>query len=150
MPPMAPVAKPEPPRVAVAGSPSAPAPAVAAAAPADGALSTTPAPPPVAANADLPPLDEGKVEATFALHKGDFEACVAAARANEPGIALGGRTVIVTMTVNPNGRVAYPTLDDAELNGTALGACIKRESARIQFPAFGGGSVRVRKPITLK
>jgi len=110
----------------------------------------TPAPPPQASNADLAPLDEGKVEATFALHMRDFEACVADARANEPGLTLDGRSVTITMTVNPNGKVVYPTLDDAALSGTGLGSCIKRESAKIQFPAFGGGSIRLRKSITLK
>jgi hypothetical protein len=141
--------RPEPPHVAVSNG-SVPAPAPAADAPAGGPLEATPAPPPQASNADLAPLDEGKVEATFASHMRDFEACVADARANEPGIALDGRTVTVTMTVNPNGKVLYPTLDDAALSGTGLGSCIKRESAKIQFPAFGGGSIRLRKSIALK
>ncbi len=148
-PPVAPApspeSRPEPPRVAVST-----APAPTAVAPPGGPLDTTPAPPPQASNADLAPLDEGEVEATFALHMRDFEACVADARANEPGIALDGRTVTVTMTVNPNGKVLYPTLDDAALSGTGLGNCIKRESAKIQFPAFGGGSIRLRKSIALK
>lgn len=144
-----PESRPEPPRVAVATG-LAPGQAPSAVAPAGGPLEATPAPPPQASNADLAPLDEGKVEATFALHMRDFEACVADARANEPGLALDGRSVTITMTVNPNGRVVYPTLDDAALSGTGLGNCIKRESAKIQFPAFGGGSIRLRKSIALK
>jgi hypothetical protein len=143
-----PESRPEPPRVAVATGP-APAQVPSAVAPAGG-VEVTPAPPPQASNADLAPLDEGKVEATFALHMRNFEACVADARANEPGLTLDGRSVTITMTVNPNGKVVYPTLDDAALSGTGLGNCIKRESAKIQFPAFGGGSIRLRKSITLK
>jgi hypothetical protein len=111
---------------------------------------TNPAAPPVSTNAELPPLDEGKVEATFAKYARNFDACVTAAREGEPGIALNGRTVNVTMTVNPNGKVLYPTLDDVELNTTDLGKCIKKESGKIQFPAFGGEPIRVRKPIVLK
>jgi hypothetical protein len=97
-----------------------------------------------------PSLDEAKVEATFAKHKHGFDACLATARKNEPNVALDGRTVNVTMTVNPNGSALYPTLDDVELNGTELGDCLKRESGKIRFPAFGGDSIQVRKPIVLR
>ncbi len=111
---------------------------------------TNPAAPPVSTNADLPPLDEAKVEATFAKYARNLDACVAMARDGDQASALNGRTVNVTMTVNPNGKVLYPTLDDVELNGTDLGKCLKKESGRIQFPAFGGEPIRVRKPIVLK
>lgn len=90
------------------------------------------------------------MEAAFAKHRPAFEGCIAEARKNEPNVALDGRTVNVTMTVNPNGSALYPTLDDVELNGTNLGDCLKRESGKIRFPAFGGDSIRVRKPIVLK
>ncbi|HUK66176.1 MAG TPA: hypothetical protein VLV17_05065 [Anaeromyxobacteraceae bacterium] len=98
---------------------------------------------------ELPPLEEQKVTATFARYAPSFDACVAAARSQEPGIALN-RTVTLTITVNPNGKVAYPTLDDAELSGTELGNCIKRESTKMQFPPFGGEAVRIHQGITLK
>jgi len=75
---------------------------------------------------------------------------VAAARANEPGAPLGNRTVTLTMTVNPNGKVLYPTLDDAELSAADLGKCLKREAGKIHFPPFGGDPIRVRRPITLR
>ena len=102
------------------------------------------------AAAELPPLDAARVDAAFASSTKRFDACVAAARASEPGIALGGRTVTLTLTVNPSGKVLYPTLDDAELSATELGRCLKREASRIPFPAFGGEPVRVHKPLTLK
>ncbi|HEX7489202.1 MAG TPA: hypothetical protein VF341_09875, partial [Anaeromyxobacteraceae bacterium] len=99
---------------------------------------------------ELPPLDQAKVEAAFAKHRGSLDACVAQARQNEPGVNLDGRTINVTMTVNPNGKGLYPTLDDVELNGSELGNCLKREAGKIQFPAFGGDAIRVTKPIVLK
>jgi hypothetical protein len=98
----------------------------------------------------IPPLDDAQVEAAFAGSMKRFEACMAAARAGEPSVALGGRTVTLTVTVNPSGKALYPTLDDAELSATELGKCLKRETAKIQFPAFGGEPIRVRRPITLK
>jgi len=147
-----PLPSPEPPRqdapkVAIAPK-SAP---VTSTAPANtGFGRTNPAAPPVSTNADLPPLDEGRVEATFAKYAKNLDACVTVAREGGQASELNGRTVNVTMTVNPNGKVLYPTLDDVELNGTDLGKCLKKESGRIQFPAFGGEPIRVRKPIVLK
>ena len=145
-PPPPPPVKAEPPRPAVAYKPT-PQPAsspVAVAHP-------SPAANPVSGGgSDLPPLDDSKVDATFAKHRGSLDACVAQARQHESGVNLDGRTVNVTMTVNPNGKALYPTLDDVELNGTELGNCLKRETGKIQFPAFGGDAIRVRKPIVLK
>ncbi len=136
--------KPEP-RPAVAYKPT-PQPASAAAVAHPSSQSAASA----SGSGELPALDEGRVEATFAKHRGSLDACVAQARQHEPGVNLDGRTVNVTMTVNPNGKALYPTLDDVELNGTELGNCLKRESGKIQFPAFGGDAIRVRKPIVLK
>jgi hypothetical protein len=113
------------------------------------ALGRAPAAAPAAASAE-PTLDDSTVDAAFAKHKPAFEACIAAARQGEPNVTLGGRTVNVTMTVNPDGKAAYPTLDDVELNGTGLGECLKRESGKIRFPSFGGDSIRVTKPIVLR
>jgi hypothetical protein len=148
VPAAAPAAKPpvssERPLVAIAPSPAVPPTAPEQVRPA------TPAAPPVSSNAELPPLDESGVEATFARSMKRFDACMAAARANEPGAPLGNRTVTLTMTVNPSGKVLYPTLDDAELSAADLGKCLKREAGKIQFPPFGGDPIRVRRPITLR
>jgi hypothetical protein len=54
------------------------------------------------------------------------------------------------MTVNPAGRVLYPTLDDVALSGTSLGACLKKEAGRMRFPEFQGDPVRLRVPLVLK
>jgi hypothetical protein len=53
------------------------------------------------------------------------------------------------MTVRPGGEALYPTLDDAQLSGTALGACVKKQSARMVFPESGGEPVRVTLPLVL-
>jgi hypothetical protein len=45
--------------------------------------------------------------------------------------------------------VIYPTLDDAQLNGTALGDCVKKQATRMVFPESGGENVRVRMPLLL-
>jgi hypothetical protein len=104
---------------------------------------------PVAPRPDLPPRDDQQIQATLALHTESFDGCVADARRDEPDLLVSPRPVVVTMTVRPTGKVMYPTLDDAQLNGTALGACVKKQAARMAFPESGGENVRVRMPLLL-
>ena len=129
----------------------APAPARTAAAP---ATPTRAEPTPAAApearpRPDLPPRDLPQLEASLAGYAGSFDGCVADARRDEPGLLASPRPVVLTMTVRPTGKVAYPTLDDAQLSRTALGACLKRETTKLVFPESGGEPVRVRMPLVL-
>jgi hypothetical protein len=96
------------------------------------------------------PLDEKQIEATISRSQAGFEQCVAQARKNEPQLVGESRRITVTMTVNPNGRVLYPTLDDALLTSTELGSCLKREAGKMAFPEFAGDPVRVRVPLVLR
>ena len=98
---------------------------------------------------DLPPLDPQQIQATLAGYAGSFDACVAEARRAEPDLLASPRPVVVTLTVRPSGQAVYPTLDDAQLSGTALGACVKKQSERMIFPESGGEPVRVRMPLVL-
>jgi hypothetical protein len=136
------------------GRKRAPAPVAAARSAADPASSSLAGPGPAAIPAasprtDLPPRDEQQTQATLATYAGSFDGCVAEARRDEPDLLASPRPVVVTMTVHPSGKVLYPTLDDAELSGTALGACVKKQSARMLFPESGGEPVRVRMPLLL-
>ena len=141
-----------PPRVAVA-SPPATAPVTSPPSAPDAEASPVrpgrPAPPPASSSTEEP-LDEKQIEATIARFQPTFEQCVAQARRNEPQLMGESRRITVTMTVNPNGRALYPTLDDALLNTTELGACLKREAGRMAFPEFAGEPVRVRVPLVLR
>jgi hypothetical protein len=128
---------------------SAPARSAAAPAPASRAepeSAATPAAPP---RGDLPPRDEQQIQATLARYAASFDGCVAEARRDEPDLLASPRPVVVTMTVRPSGKTLYPTLDDAQLSGTALGACVKKQSARMIFPESAGEPVRVRMPLVL-
>jgi hypothetical protein len=131
--------------VEVAPARSGPSPQPAPPAPAPSA-----APPSASQPASEGPLDEAKIQATISRSAGAFAACAARARRDEPQLVSEPRNVTVTMTVNPSGRVLYPTLDDQELSGTALGDCLKREAGRMSFPASGGEAMRVRMPLVLK
>jgi len=137
LPAPSPVAPSAPPRSAAApASPDRPGPGSAA----------IPAAPP---RADLPPLDEQQIQATLAKYATSFDGCVAEARRDEPDLLASPRPVVVTLTVRPSGKALYPTLDDAQLSGTALGACVKKQSARMVFPESGGEPVPVRMPLLL-
>jgi len=98
---------------------------------------------------DLPPRDLQQLQSSLEGYAGSFDGCVANARRDEPDLLANPRPVVLTMTVRPSGTVAYPTLDDAQLSGTALGSCLKRETAKLVFPESGGDPVRVRMPLVL-
>ncbi|HET8725341.1 MAG TPA: hypothetical protein VFM53_14180 [Anaeromyxobacteraceae bacterium] len=138
----------------------APAPKVASAAPATSpaaAVPSVPADPPAGParepgsppRSDLPPRDPRAAQAELARLSSAFDDCVADARRSDPELLRGPRSVILTLTVRPSGRTAYPTLDDAQLSGTALGACIKGRAAALVFPEAGGEPVRVRLQLEL-
>jgi len=122
---------------------AAPAPARTSAPP------TVAATPPAAPRADLPPRDEQELQALLARYVSSFDGCVAEARRDDPAFLASPRRAVLTMTVRPNGKAVYPTLDDAQLSNTALGACIKRQTATFVFPESGGEPVRVRMPLVL-
>ena len=113
------------------------------------APSTAAATPPAAPRADLPPRDEQELQALLARYVTGFDVCVAEARRDEPALVASPRRAVLTMTVRPSGKAVYPTLDDAQLSNTALGACIKRHTSTFAFPESGGEPVRVRMPLVL-
>lgn len=96
-----------------------------------------------------PPRTDEQIQATLAQHARDFEACVAEARQAEPDLVASPRPVVITMVVRPNGRVTYPTLDDAALSQSALGGCLKRQASAMAFSEAGGEPTRVRLPLVL-
>ena len=73
----------------------------------------------------------------------------AACLGEAPAGTLDGRTVVVKVTVKPSGVVAYPTLDDAAIGGTGLGACLKDAARRMTFPRFKGEALRLEIPVAL-
>jgi DNA-directed RNA polymerase subunit RPC12/RpoP len=139
------------------GSPPRPAPAEAsapAATPgADGARPKAAAPAATGAAGAQPKaaaqLTEQQVARVASANKRAFEQCIAEAGNRDPALDLGGRQVTLTLTVNPDGTVASSSIDDAGLDPTDLGSCI-RSAARIMiFPAFGGDPMEVEVPLSL-
>jgi hypothetical protein len=95
-----------------------------------------------------PPSREQVVNVVRANWKA-FQSCIGEATRRNPGLDLAGRTVNLRMTVQPSGSVNYPTLDDAGLTRTDLGACLKSAARQMVFPRFQGDPFSVEVPLQL-
>jgi hypothetical protein len=78
-----------------------------------------------------------------------LRACVRAAERGPPRFRLAGRRVVLRATVTPSGRVTAPRLEDAELDRSPPGACLKSAARRMVFPPHDGDPVEVRIPLAL-
>jgi DNA-directed RNA polymerase subunit RPC12/RpoP len=76
-----------------------------------------------------------------------FTTCIGTA--GRGGLALDGRRVALRFTINANGTVTYPTLDDQSLNATELGQCLKSAARLMIFPRFKGDPFHYEVPLVL-
>jgi hypothetical protein len=89
------------------------------------------------------------VNKVLAANRKAFAACIVQA-GKSPEVSLDGRTVQLRLTINPNGFVTYPTLDDVPLNSTEMGACLKAAARVMVFPKFKGEPFHAEVPLLLK
>jgi hypothetical protein len=94
-------------------------------------------------------LTSAEVGAAIRASAKAFDACVAEAARNEPNLQVVGRRVGLYITVNPSGLVSGPRLDDAALDDSVLGACLKSTARKMVFPVFQGEAFQVRIPMVL-
>jgi len=87
-----------------------------------------------------------EVQAVLERNRSAFESCVEEAG---PDAHLSGRHVFLAVTVNPSGIVTSPRLDDAALDGSPTGTCLKAAARKLVLAPFAGEPVRVRVPMTL-
>ncbi|HET9551359.1 MAG TPA: AgmX/PglI C-terminal domain-containing protein [Anaeromyxobacteraceae bacterium] len=92
-------------------------------------------------------LSPDVVQKVIGANRKAFTTCIAAAKGK--GVTLDGRKVALRLTVNPNGAVTYPTLDDVTLNSTEMGQCLKSAARLMIFPKFKGDPFHVEVPLTL-
>ncbi|HEU4385479.1 MAG TPA: zinc-ribbon domain-containing protein [Anaeromyxobacteraceae bacterium] len=95
------------------------------------------------------PLTKEQTIRIVAANRPAFEQCIVEAGKRDSSLDLSGRQVTLMLTVNPNGKVAYPTIDDVELAKTDLGACIKSAARLMMFPAFEGDPMKIEVPLAL-
>jgi hypothetical protein len=87
------------------------------------------------------------VQRVIGANRKAFASCIAASAGT--GVQLDGRKVALRLTVNSNGAVTYPTLDDVTLNSTEMGQCLKSAARLMIFPKFRGDPFHVEVPLTL-
>ncbi len=100
---------------------------------------------------DLPEADaaltQAVVDKVVGANRKAFSSCIANASASD--VTLDGRRVALRITVNTNGTVTYPTLDDQSLNTTEMGQCLKSAARLMIFPKFKGDPYHYEVPLIL-
>ncbi len=93
-------------------------------------------------------LDPAQMQAVIQKNRSVLDACVQRALTDPATASYAGRKVYLMMLVGPNGK-ADAALEDADLDGSAFGACIRRAISKMPFPAFRGDAVGARIPIQI-
>ena len=94
-------------------------------------------------------LTPAAVQRSFATHKAAFDKCVEAGLAGPGGQALAGRKIGLLIAIGNNGKVEASEVEEADVEGSSLGACLRKVAERLTFPAFEGETVGIRVPMAL-
>jgi DNA-directed RNA polymerase subunit RPC12/RpoP len=92
-------------------------------------------------------LTQDVVNRVVGANRKAFSTCISAASGSD--VKLDGRRVALRITVNTNGTVTYPTLDDQSLNTTEMGQCLKSAARLMIFPKFKGDPFHYEVPLIL-
>ncbi len=93
-------------------------------------------------------LSPAAVERVVAEGQGAFSSCLTRAlKSRQPGAAARRATLL--LTVDPGGEVATAWVAEAEVDRSALGACLTAAARRLVFPSFEGDPVDVSVPLVL-
>jgi hypothetical protein len=93
-------------------------------------------------------LSPGAVERVVGEGQGAFSSCLTRAlKSRQPGAAARRATLL--LTVDPGGAVATAWVAEAEVERSALGACLTAAARRLVFPSFEGDPVDVSVPLVL-
>jgi hypothetical protein len=77
-----------------------------------------------------------------------FDGCIHGA--GGAGAGLDGRRVTLRLHIETSGAVTAPSLDDAALDRSELGTCLKGAARLMVFPRFGGEAVQVEVPLVIR
>jgi DNA-directed RNA polymerase subunit RPC12/RpoP len=106
--------------------------------------------PPAPRSEDVTGLTSQQVKTVLASQRKRFDACINEAIGEDPDFPFTGRKVGLFLTVNPSGVVSSPFLDDADVDDSPLGACLKVAGNKAVFPAFQGEPFQVRVPLAIR
>jgi hypothetical protein len=73
----------------------------------------------------------------------DFDACAEKAVKDPVTASYAGRKAALLLLVAPNGK-AEAALEDADLDASPFGGCLRRATAKMSFPTFVGDEVGAR------
>ena len=100
------------------------------------------APEPAKAGTALTPQD---IRKKLVENKGALQSCIDDALKKEAGLRVG--KIHISTTIAPSGQVTSTKIDKPNVDDSPLGACLKRATKRIVFPAFDGDAFEVDIPI---
>jgi hypothetical protein len=93
-------------------------------------------------------LAEDEIQQVLASARRGFDHCIATT--DDTGdVPLDGRRAVLRLFVLNDGAVTSPMLDDAALDGSELGECLKGAARAMTFPRSSGQMVRVEVPLVL-
>jgi predicted Zn finger-like uncharacterized protein len=117
-------------------------------------VATRPSPPPEPvkppaeeAPSGAPGLNANEVKRKLDEAKPQLQGCVDEALKREPKLKVG--RIRISTTIAPSGAVTSATIDNKTVDASPLGACLKRTTQRIVFPAFSGEPFEVDIPISV-
>jgi hypothetical protein len=97
--------------------------------------------PPAAQPAGGKTLAPATVQRAIARQKPAFDKC--------GETALAGRKLGLLVAVGNGGLVEASEVEEPDVEGSPLGACLRRAAGRLLFPPFDGEAVGVRIPLQL-
>jgi hypothetical protein len=74
-----------------------------------------------------------------------LQSCIEEAVRKDPNLRVG--KIKIATTIAPSGTVTAAKIDKPTVDQSPLGACLKRATKRIVFPAFSGDAFEVEIPI---
>lgn len=94
-------------------------------------------------------LAPATVQRGIAKQKPAFDKCVETALAGPGGDKLAGRKIGLLVAVGNSGTVEASEVEEADIEGSPLGACLRRAAGRMLYPPFEGEPVAFRIPLML-
>jgi hypothetical protein len=88
------------------------------------------------------------MQSVIAKGRPDFDACVDKALKDPVTASFAGRKAALLLLVGSNGK-AEAALEDADLDASPFGACLRRATSKMNFPAFTGDEVGARIVLVL-
>jgi hypothetical protein len=99
---------------------------------------------PVPAKATLG-LSSAEIRKTLVDNQGGLRACISDAQRRDPNLKVG--KIKVSLLIAPSGTVTESKIDNAAVDGSPLGDCLKKATRRLAFPSFTGEPFPIDIPI---